>query len=384
MPVSAADNLMRTLQLTSYREASLAMEELNGKYILHKIRIAALDTRTCLTCISLHGTELEPGERVDDHYRGRCTEYYVVPGGKPFPDFMQADSTPGQRNFVPFQNGEDWFNGLPEARQKLQASFVGGPGKWNAFKAGTPLRAFVAEHHDKVFGRQVVEHSLTSLFGAKQAATFYQRNQGLPGIRLSQSQLDAQMASQLKTVTGQSSAELLGNRKVQLINSSGKSVTMTSEQQTSINKLLELQDPRGMRGLRKVVVYDSDAAFDLAATKAGAKIPAAELTGESFQVGAFYVPGTKTIHVPLSAITNDPVLFSHEFGHAIYKGATPTGRSIWGDAWRADPDFDRHTEYAKTSSQEAFAETYAAWVSAGKTMEWNSFQVMFDVFRRLK
>jgi hypothetical protein len=176
IPVSASDNLMRTLQLTSYREASLAMEELNGKYIIKKIRIATLDPRTCLTCIALHGTDLEPGQRVDDHYRGRCTEYYVVPGGKPFPDLMQADSTPGNRRFVPFQNGTDWFNSLPPARQKLQASFVGTPGKWNAFQAGTPLSAFVAEHVDTVFGRQVVENSLVGVFGDG-AEQYYVRNQ---------------------------------------------------------------------------------------------------------------------------------------------------------------------------------------------------------------
>lgn len=176
MPIHASDNLMRTLQLTAYREASLDMEKLNGKYITKKIRIAALDQRTCLTCIALHGTELEPGQRVDDHYRGRCTEYYVVPGGKPHPDYMQADSTPGNRRFVPFQTGIDWFNSLPVARQKLQASFVKSPGKWNAFQAGTPLSQFVAEHVDDVFGQQVVENSLVGMFG-DDAQQYYVRNQ---------------------------------------------------------------------------------------------------------------------------------------------------------------------------------------------------------------
>ena len=72
IPTHAADNLMRTLQLTSYREASAAMELVNGAYLRGKVRIATLDDKTCLNCISLHGTSLEVGERVDDHYRGRC------------------------------------------------------------------------------------------------------------------------------------------------------------------------------------------------------------------------------------------------------------------------------------------------------------------------
>lgn len=176
IPFSAADNLMRTLQLTAYREASLAMEALNGRYIIKKIRIATLDQRTCLACIALHGSDLEPGQRVDDHYRGRCTEYYVVPGGRPFPDLMQSDSTPGNRNFVPFQSGMDWFNSLSPERQRLQASFVHSPGNWNAFQAGTPLSAWVGEHTDTVFGRQIVQNSLIGIFGDG-AEQYYVRNQ---------------------------------------------------------------------------------------------------------------------------------------------------------------------------------------------------------------
>ena len=103
------------------------------------------------------------GERVDDHYRGRCTEFYVVPGGPQLPDFMQADSTPGNRKFTKFQTGEDWFDSLPEARQKQQASFLESPGKFKAFQEGTPISAFVTEHVDDVFGRQVMENSLKGI-----------------------------------------------------------------------------------------------------------------------------------------------------------------------------------------------------------------------------
>ena len=174
MPISASDNLMRTLQLTSYREASLAMERINGKFIQSKIRIAMLDNRTCLACISLHGTELKPGQRVDDHYRGRCSEYYITLGGE-LPTIMQADSTPGNRKFVPFQKGEDWFKSLPLERQRLQNSFVSSPGKWNAYQAGTPLNDFVTEHIDPVFGRQIVEDSLVGIFGTD-ASLYYAAN----------------------------------------------------------------------------------------------------------------------------------------------------------------------------------------------------------------
>lgn len=176
MPYYAAENLTRTLQLTSYRDASAAMDNINGEFIEYKLRIAKLDDRTCLSCIAKHGTRLEKGERVDDHYRGRCTEFYVVRGGPRFPETMQADSTPGNRRFVPWQSGEKWFSSLPENRQKRQASFTQTPGKWNAFKGGVPLSEFVGDHQDDVFGHQIIERSLRAVLGDN-AQQYYQRNQ---------------------------------------------------------------------------------------------------------------------------------------------------------------------------------------------------------------
>jgi hypothetical protein len=176
LPAWAAENLTRTLQVTAYRDAGVAMESMNGRYVLGKVRIARLDIKTCLSCVALHGTELEPGQRVDDHYRGRCSEFYRVPGGPDFPTYMQADSQPGQRQFVPFQKGSDWFASLPPSRQCQQASFVKVPAKWNAYQAGTPLEAFVGEHQDDVFGRQVIEQSLIGALGEK-AREYYMVNQ---------------------------------------------------------------------------------------------------------------------------------------------------------------------------------------------------------------
>ncbi len=176
IPVSAAENLTRTLQLTSYRDASAAMETVNGDFIIKTIRIATLDDRTCLNCISLHGTELAPGERPDDHFRGRCDKFYVVPGGPTQPDTMQADSTPGNRRFVPYQTGDEWFNSLPASRQAQQASFLQTPAKLRAFNDGVPLSAFRGDHTDEVFGAQTVEQSLVGALGDT-AEQYYEVNQ---------------------------------------------------------------------------------------------------------------------------------------------------------------------------------------------------------------
>jgi hypothetical protein len=175
IPKSAADSLMRTLQTTSYRDASLAMEKINGGSIEYKIRIAKLDSKACLSCISLHGTRLEPGERVDDHYRGRCSEIYKIPG-VPLPEQMQADSEPGRRRFVPFQTGEEWFASLPPERQAQQASFAKSPAKLRAYRDGVKLIDFVGDHEDSVFGNQKVEKSLIGILG-EDALKYYQINQ---------------------------------------------------------------------------------------------------------------------------------------------------------------------------------------------------------------
>ena len=176
LPYSAAENITRTLQLTSYRDASAEMEKMNGHFIEGKIRVAHLDSRTCITCVSLHGTELAAGERVNDHFRGRCDVFYQVAGGAQFPDIMQSDSEPGKRNFVPYQNGEEWFNALPPERQAAQASFLRSPAKLRAFRDGVPLSDFVGEYHDEVFGDMVVEKSLIGALKGD-AAQYYAVNQ---------------------------------------------------------------------------------------------------------------------------------------------------------------------------------------------------------------
>ena len=91
------------------------------------------------------------------------------------PTSMQSDSTPGNRNFVPFQTGPEWFAGLSPERQAQQASFLRSPGKLNAYRDGTPLADFVGHHEDPVFGWQVIEQSLKQ--SVADPELYYVRNQ---------------------------------------------------------------------------------------------------------------------------------------------------------------------------------------------------------------
>jgi hypothetical protein len=90
---------------------------------------------------------------------------------------MQADSTPGNRKFVPFQTGEEWFASLSPERQQQQASFKATPAKYKAYLDGHPLSEFVGEHTDDVFGIMSIEKSLKEALGEEKASGYYLRNQ---------------------------------------------------------------------------------------------------------------------------------------------------------------------------------------------------------------
>ncbi len=122
-----ANNLMRTLQLQSYRTASAIHQTANIDMLEVQIRIATLDDRTCMACIALHGTEVPVGERIDDHWSGRCTSITQVKG----------------RPRYAIQSGDEWFNRLPAPGDCRGGEFQcagGGRGDAAGFCAYAPGR----------------------------------------------------------------------------------------------------------------------------------------------------------------------------------------------------------------------------------------------------
>lgn len=159
LPAHQANNLMRTLQLTSYRDATAASQNANVAIISQVIRIEALDHRTCLFCVGAHGTVMwnseqnagEPVPRVNDHHSGRGTSVVEVIGRK--------------LNIV---SGSTWFAALPPERQQQQASFANSPETWAAFKAGkVTLADFAQPYSDPTFGDMTREASLTDALKGK-------------------------------------------------------------------------------------------------------------------------------------------------------------------------------------------------------------------------
>jgi len=143
MTVAQANNLMRTVQLVSYRDATAIHQRANADILTEQIRIATLDGRTCMACVALHGTRLAVGERVLDHHQGRCTSIAVVRGR---PRVVQT--------------GEDWFNGLDEAT----ARGLAGDAAYELLRSGrATLRDFVQPYRDPVFGEMIREASVRQI-----------------------------------------------------------------------------------------------------------------------------------------------------------------------------------------------------------------------------
>lgn len=145
LPAAQANTLMRTLQLTSYRDAAALHQRANAAILTEQIRIGSLDGRICMACLALHGQRLPAGQRIDDHQNGRCTSIPVVRG-------MTRQVT----------TGEQWFNSLPVERQRA----IAGDGAYDLLQAGrAQLRDFVQTYEDPVYGQMVREASLRFVRG---------------------------------------------------------------------------------------------------------------------------------------------------------------------------------------------------------------------------
>lgn len=159
-PAHVANNQLRTLQLTSYRDGTSIHQTANRDICQQVIRIATRDERTCLSCIAQHGDVIwdsgadadSPVPRVNDHHSGRCTSVMRVKGRPPLP-------------IVP---GITWFASLSPERQAQQRSFVDSPGKFAAYSTGkVTLRDFVHPYSDPVFNEMIREASLTDALKPK-------------------------------------------------------------------------------------------------------------------------------------------------------------------------------------------------------------------------
>lgn len=152
LPSHVANNLMRTLMLTSYRDATALHQNANRQIAQRVVRVAALDHRTCLSCVAQHGQVIwdaskdagAPVPRVNDHHSGRCTSIVIVKG---------------VTRTIP--TGPEWWNSLSPERKAQQMSLIKSPGKLEALLSGdATLADFIHTYDDPVFGEMAREASL--------------------------------------------------------------------------------------------------------------------------------------------------------------------------------------------------------------------------------
>ena len=158
VPYAWAENSVRTVQIYGFREANHQSYEANPDVLNGWIWIAALDSRTCMSCISQHGSKHDLSERLNDHDSGRCTPAPWVKGTT-WPDLMIT--------------GPNWFESQPESYQQQQM----GGAMYNAWSAGAIGWTEMSQvYHSDIYGDMLRETSVVGVLGSN-APQYYVRNQ---------------------------------------------------------------------------------------------------------------------------------------------------------------------------------------------------------------
>ncbi len=108
-----AMNWARTEVHRAAREATRASYQANSGVVSGWIWLSAADSRTCVCCWAMHGTEHSNDERLDGHPQCRCV---MVPRTKSWAELVGDPTIPDTRPEIP--TGEALFNALPTAKQK--------------------------------------------------------------------------------------------------------------------------------------------------------------------------------------------------------------------------------------------------------------------------
>ena len=152
----------RTAQLWAYRETSRKSFQVNPHIVKGWYWYSAMDNRTCMACITQHGTFHTNDEVLDDHYNGRCC---AVPATVTYRELgYDVDEEP-----LEMGNSREWFEAQTEATQRQMM----GNAKYEAWRAGAiRWQDLATKHTDPVYGEMTVEASLKSILG-EGAKEFY-------------------------------------------------------------------------------------------------------------------------------------------------------------------------------------------------------------------
>ena len=146
---------VRTAQLWAYREGTRANYIANSRIVRSWTWSAALDVRTCMSCVALHGSVHPVTETLNDHHNGRCA---MIPNTVTYRDLGLDVDTPE----LEIESGRDWFKEQPEAMQQQMM----GQGMWDAWQGNQfAFDKLSQPYDDKVYGVMRRQATLGEVLG---------------------------------------------------------------------------------------------------------------------------------------------------------------------------------------------------------------------------
>lgn len=150
------ERLTRTLQVYASRRATGQVYRATG--IEQWIWSAALDDRTCMMCVAMHGTvhELEREPYLNDHHNGRCA---MVPVNERVRELGFSGAIPR------YETGVQWLAGQPASRQRL----ILGPTLYDAYVDGSFVFSpdkVTTTYTNPLFGEMRRPDTITNILGA--------------------------------------------------------------------------------------------------------------------------------------------------------------------------------------------------------------------------
>lgn len=164
--MTRANAISRTEQHRAYRAAHIESYTQNQDVVDGWIWHSALDERTCMSCVTMHGRFFSADEPFGSHVSCRCSP---IPKTK---TFAELGFTGIPETSIDIEPGITWFERQPEA---IQIRMMG-PSKFAAWKSGAiSLDDISGFKVDRKWGPVRWERSLIDMLSARQAAQFYQQ-----------------------------------------------------------------------------------------------------------------------------------------------------------------------------------------------------------------
>lgn len=150
-PLNDALRMARTTQIYGAREGTRQIYDRTG--VKQWIWSANLgNARTCLSCITMHGTLHPVSDRLNDHHQGRCAMTPLTP------KWEELGFRDGQD--LPIQTGIEWFNRQPADVQRA----IMGPEFYDAYQRGLfELKSVPRPYMNPIFGVMTRKATLAEL-----------------------------------------------------------------------------------------------------------------------------------------------------------------------------------------------------------------------------